>query len=100
MTSDGIRLDSWLVQNGYVGGREKAKELIAAGHVTVDGKSVTKAAFHVADNMTVKCTAPAEKYVGRGGYKLEKALDVSGVSVDGAVCMDVGASTGGFTDRM
>lgn len=98
--NDGVRLDTWLVHNGYVGGREKAKELIAADYVTVDGRPIKKASFCVTPAMTVVCTAPAQKYVGRGGYKLEKALTLGGVSVNGAVCMDVGASTGGFTDCM
>lgn len=98
--NDGVRLDTWLVHNGYAGGREKAKELIAADYVTVDGRPIKKASFCVTPAMTVVCTAPAQKYVGRGGYKLEKALSLGGVSVDGAVCMDVGASTGGFTDCM
>ncbi len=98
--NDGVRLDTWLVHNGYAGGREKAKELIAADYVSVDGRPIKKASFNVTPAMTVVCTAPAQKYVGRGGYKLEKALSFGGVSVDGAVCMDVGASTGGFTDCM
>ncbi len=98
--NDGVRLDTWLVHNGYAGGREKAKELIAAEYVSVDGRPIKKASFCVTSAMTVACTAPAQKYVGRGGYKLEKALALGGVSVDGAVCMDVGASTGGFTDCM
>ncbi len=100
MTRDGVRLDTWLVTHGYVGGREKAKALIADGYVRVDGRAVTKASFAVTAAMTVECTAPAERYVGRGGYKLEKALTLCGASLDGAVCMDVGASTGGFTDCM
>ncbi len=98
--TDGIRLDTWLVQNGYAGGREKAKELIAADYVAVDGKIIKKAAFCVTEGVTVTCTAPTPKYVGRGGYKLEKALTLDGVTVAGAVCMDVGSSTGGFTDCM
>ncbi len=98
--TNGIRLDVWLVQNGYAGGREKAKELIAADYIWVDGKQIKKAAFCVTDSMTVTCNAPAPKYVGRGGYKLEKALTFDGVNVEGAVCMDVGSSTGGFTDCM
>lgn len=98
--NDGVRLDTWLVQNGFAGGREKAKELIAADYVTVDGRPIKKASFCVTPAMAVVCTAPAQKYVGRGGYKLEKVLTLDGISVDGAVCMDVGASTGGFTDCM
>lgn len=98
--NDRVRLDAWLVQNGYAASREKAKELIAANYVTVDGCPVTKASFGVTPTVTVVCSAPAQKYVGRGGNKLEKVLAVGDVSVGGAICMDVGASTGGFTDCM
>ena len=98
--TNGLRLDAWLVQHGYASGREKAKELIVADYVSVDGRPIKKASFTVTPTMTVVCTAPTPKYVGRGGYKLEKALAFDDVAVDGAVCMDVGASTGGFTDCM
>ena len=98
--SDTVRLDSFLVQQGYASGREKAKELLAAGYVTVDGRIVTKAATHIGENHVVCCAAPAAKYVGRGGYKLEKALEIASLSLTDCVCMDVGASTGGFTDCM
>ncbi len=95
-----IRLDTRLVQLGLAGGREKAKELIAAGQVTVNGRGVTKASAMVAESDAVACAAPPEKYVGRGGYKLEKALQISDFSLTDRICMDVGASTGGFTDCM
>ncbi len=95
-----MRLDSFLVQQGYASGREKAKELLAAGYVTVDGRVVTKASTHVGEEHCVCCSAPTAKYVGRGGYKLEKALQIAALTLTGCVCMDVGASTGGFTDCM
>ncbi len=98
--NNGIRLDAWLVQHGYASGREKAKELIFADYVSVDGRPINKASFAVTPTMTVTCTAPTQKYVGRGGYKLEKALSLGGISPKGLTCMDVGASTGGFTDCM
>lgn len=98
--NNGMRLDAWLVQHGYASGREKAKELILADYVSVDGRGVRKASFTVTPTMTVVCTAPTQKYVGRGGHKLEKALSFDGVSPEGLTCMDVGASTGGFTDCM
>lgn len=98
--NDRVRLDAYLVQHGFVSGREKAKEIVANGYVTVDGRLVTKASFGVTNAMTVECGAPTEKYVGRGGYKLEKALALGDIAVSDAVCMDVGASTGGFTDCM
>ncbi len=100
MKTDAMRLDAWLVQSGIASARDKAKALIAAGLVSVDSRVVTKPAFAVTELMTVVCSAPTERYVGRGGYKLEKALETYPVLLDGTVCMDVGASTGGFTDCM
>ena len=93
------RLDRCLVERGLAGGREKAKELLAAGFVTVNGVPVTKPSTLVGETDTVVCTAPRPQYVGRGGLKLEKVLS-DAVSPRGCVCMDVGASTGGFTDCM
>ncbi len=100
MMSDALRLDSYLVQQGYASGREKAKELIAQGYVTVNGRVATKASARIDGDTVVQCAAPAAKYVGRGGYKLEKALELAALSLTDRVCMDVGASTGGFTDCM
>ena len=100
MESKGVRLDAWLVEHGFAGGRDKAKELLAAGTVTVNGKQVTKPAARIADTDVVVCGADKPRYVGRGGHKLEKAITAAHLSVDGAVAMDVGASTGGFTDCM
>ena len=94
------RLDSVLVKQGIASGREKAKELIQGGAVTVNGVTVTKPSFAVRDGDTVACTAPPPRYVGRGGYKLEKAIAIAAVPLSKAVAMDVGASTGGFTDCM
>lgn len=93
-----MRLDAFLVENGYVSGREKAKELIESGAVTVNGIAVTKAAKHVTEQDTVVCDTSSIRYVGRGGMKLEKALQISGFDPGGCTAMDVGASTGGFTD--
>ena len=100
MESKGVRLDTYLVTAGYATGREKAKELLSAGYVTVNGTSVTKAAHKITDTDAVVCTAPLPKYVGRGGYKLERAITGAGLTLDGVTAMDVGASTGGFTDCM
>lgn len=94
------RLDAALVRLGFASGREKAKALIAAETVTVNGKTVTKASFSVGETDTVACAAPPPRYVGRGGYKLEKAVALASLSLKGAVAMDIGASTGGFTDCM
>ncbi len=94
------RLDAWLVSHGLVSGRSKAKELIVAGLVTVNGKAVTKASASVSDADQIVCDTSGIRYVGRGGYKLEKALTMVPVTLDGMTAMDVGASTGGFTDCM
>ena len=96
----GERLDAYLVAAGYAGGRDKAKELVASGQVLVNGAPVTKASRRVTPTDRVECHAPREKYVGRGGLKLEKAISVADLVLTDAVAMDVGASTGGFTDCM
>ena len=100
MDSKGERLDTYLVTAGCVSGREKAKEIIEAGYVSVNGTAVTKASRRVAPTDVVVCAAPAQKYVGRGGYKLERAIEAAGLTLTDAVAMDVGSSTGGFTDCM
>ena len=100
MECKGERLDTYLVAVGAAGGREKAKEIIEAGYVTVNGTTVTKASRRIAPTDVVTCAAPAQKYVGRGGYKLERAIEAAGLTLTDAVAMDVGASTGGFTDCM
>ena len=100
MDSKGERLDTYLVAVGTASGREKAKELIEAGFVTVNGIPVTKASRRIAPTDVVVCAAPAQKYVGRGGYKLERAIHGAGLTLTDAVAMDVGSSTGGFTDCM
>lgn len=95
-----VRLDVFLVQKGLVKSRERAKELILGGQVTVDGKTVSKPAIDVSETVAAEIVGEQLKYVGRGGLKLEKALDGFGISLAGRVCADVGASTGGFTDCM
>ena len=100
MDGKGERLDTYLVAVGTASGREKAKEIIEAGYVTVNGTVVTKASRRIAPTDAVVCAAPTQKYVGRGGYKLERAIEAAGLSLTDAVAMDVGSSTGGFTDCM
>ncbi len=100
MDSKGERLDTYLVAVGTASGREKAKEIIEAGYVTVNGTVVTKASRRITPTDAVVCAAPTQKYVGRGGYKLERAIEAAGLSLTDAVAMDVGSSTGGFTDCM
>jgi 23S rRNA (cytidine1920-2'-O)/16S rRNA (cytidine1409-2'-O)-methyltransferase len=91
------RLDTELVARGLAPSRENAKRLILAGAVRVNGQLASKASDLVEKTSAVRVEA-AEKYVSRGGYKLEAALDEFKISCTDAVCVDIGASTGGFTD--
>jgi 23S rRNA (cytidine1920-2'-O)/16S rRNA (cytidine1409-2'-O)-methyltransferase len=91
------RLDHLLVARGLCESREQGKRLILAGEVLVNDQPVTKAGQLVPDDALIRVKQPP-KYVSRGGFKLEGALDRFGISVQDKVCLDVGASTGGFTD--
>ncbi|MGN0289970.1 MAG: TlyA family RNA methyltransferase [Lachnospiraceae bacterium] len=95
------RLDVLLIQEGYASSREKAKAIIMSGCVFVNGQREDKAGS-MFDPTKVKLEVRGHtlKYVSRGGLKLEKAMNVFGISLEGKVCMDIGASTGGFTDCM
>ena len=94
-----IRLDLYLSENGLSKSRSEAKSLISGGYVTVGGKIITKAAYEVSEDCSdVAVDRSGIKYVSRGGLKLEKALEVFRVDVQGRKCLDVGASSGGFTD--
>jgi 23S rRNA (cytidine1920-2'-O)/16S rRNA (cytidine1409-2'-O)-methyltransferase len=93
-----VRLDQLLVSRGLVSSRTKAQALILAGRVTVDGERRDKAGEGVAESAAVAVAEPAHPYVSRGGVKLAAALDAFGVDPRGRVCLDIGASTGGFTD--
>ena len=94
------RLDVLLVNNGLAESREKAKRTIMAGLVTVDGRLEDKPGSRFDIDSDVQVKGQECPYVSRGGLKLEKAIEEWGVSCDGAVCVDMGASTGGFTDCM
>ena len=94
------RLDVLLVQQGLASSRELAKAYIMAGNVYVDGQKEDKAGTKVAVTAKLEVKGNQMKYVSRGGYKLEKAMDVFGIRLDGKICLDIGASTGGFTDCM
>ncbi|NBJ91682.1 TlyA family RNA methyltransferase [Parablautia muri] len=95
------RLDVLLVREGHALSREKAKAIIMSGNVFVDGQREDKAgAFFDPDKVHIEVRGSALKYVSRGGLKLEKAAMKFGIALDGKVCMDIGASTGGFTDCM
>ena len=94
------RLDVLLVNRGLAASREKAKAVIMAGIVYVDGQKEDKAGATFSDAVNIEVRGNTLKYVSRGGLKLEKAMSHFGLSLEGKVCMDVGASTGGFTDCM
>ena len=93
-----MRLDVYLTENGYCESRNKASRLISEGKITLDGAAVTKPSYDVSEGAHTVEITEREKYVGRGGLKLEAALDRFGVDPAGLRCIDVGASTGGFTD--
>jgi len=94
----GVRLDRLLVDRGLVPSRERAQRLILAGAVLVGDRPATKPGTLVAADASLRLRAPVSDYVSRGGEKLAGALDGFGLDVAGAVALDVGASTGGFTD--
>ena len=94
------RLDLRLVQLGLVTGRDTAKAVIMAGTVYVNGQKADKAGFEVSEEDKIELRGETLRYVSRGGLKLEKAMESFPITIDGTVCMDIGASTGGFTDCM
>ncbi|HXZ26678.1 MAG TPA: TlyA family RNA methyltransferase, partial [Terriglobales bacterium] len=93
-----VRLDKLVLERGLAASRERAQALILAGRVLVDGQKVEKAGATVAADSDLRLLGEELKYVSRGGLKLEKALEHWRIDVRGRVCVDVGASTGGFTD--
>ena len=103
-SEDGVemkeRWDVLLVKNGLAASREKAKAVIMAGSVFVDGQREDKAGTMIDEKAEITVKGNQLKYVSRGGLKLEKAMSHFDISPEGKVCMDVGASTGGFTDCM
>ena len=94
------RLDLLVVQRGLAASREKAKALIMAGQVYVDGQKEDKAGSMFSEQVSIEVRGSALRYVSRGGLKLEKALETFPIHLSECVCMDIGASTGGFTDCM
>ncbi len=94
------RLDVLLVKRNLAESREKAKAYIMAGNVFVDGNREDKAGSSFEETVQIEVKGLAMKYVSRGGFKLEKAVEQFGVQLSGKTCMDVGSSTGGFTDCM
>lgn len=96
-TPQKIRLDKLLFDRGFVESREKAKALILAGEVTVNGMKVDKAGMSVRSDAALEILKKMP-YVSRGGLKLKHAIDTFGIDVEDKIAMDIGASTGGFTD--
>ena len=94
------RLDVLLVKKNLAESREKAKAVIMAGIVYVDDQKEDKAGSMFEETAKIEVRGSTLKYVSRGGLKLEKAMTHFGVTLDQKICMDVGASTGGFTDCM
>jgi 23S rRNA (cytidine1920-2'-O)/16S rRNA (cytidine1409-2'-O)-methyltransferase len=94
------RLDVILTRRGIFDSRERAQASIMAGKVRVGGVPATKAGMKYPEDADIEVAEDTLKYVGRGGLKLERAVDEWGIDLDGAVCVDIGASTGGFTDLM
>ena len=95
-----IRLDKALVERGLAGSRERAQALVLAGRVLVAEQRVEKPGTPVAEDAALRVLGEDLRYVRRGGLKLERALEYWGIGLEGRVCVDVGASTGGFTDCM
>jgi 23S rRNA (cytidine1920-2'-O)/16S rRNA (cytidine1409-2'-O)-methyltransferase len=93
-----VRLDKLLLDRGLATSRERAQALILAGKVLVDDQKLEKAGAQVAEDCVIRLLGEDLKYVSRGGLKLERALEYWKIDVQDKVCLDVGASTGGFTD--
>ncbi len=93
-----LRLDQLLVRRGLVESRERAQALIMAGQVDLDGRAASKAGTMVSEHAEVKVIGPDHPWVSRGGVKLDHALSTFGLDVTGRLALDIGASTGGFTD--
>ncbi len=100
MAAERLRLDKALVERGLVASRERAQAMILAGRVLVNEQKVDKPGAAVAEGVAIRLLGEDMRYVSRGGLKLEGALAHWGIDLNGRACLDVGASTGGFTDCM
>ncbi|MDO5448360.1 MAG: TlyA family RNA methyltransferase [Clostridia bacterium] len=98
--SDKMRLDVAVFEQGHTDSREKARALIMAGQVYVNGQKELKSGAQIKPTDAIEVRGSKMPYVSRGGYKLEKAMKVFPLTLEGKTCMDIGASTGGFTDCM
>lgn len=94
------RLDTVIVELGFAETRSKASAIIMSGEIYVNGQKETKAGYAVKDTDKIEFKGKKMPFVSRGGYKLEKAMKSFDISLEDCVCMDIGASTGGFTDCM
>jgi 23S rRNA (cytidine1920-2'-O)/16S rRNA (cytidine1409-2'-O)-methyltransferase len=95
-----MRLDAEIVSRGILPSRERAKEKIKSGEIQINGRICLKPSADVGTDDEIVFTGEKLKYAGRGGLKLERASDVFGLDFDGIICLDIGASSGGFTDCM
>lgn len=95
-----IRIDKLMVERGLVPSRQRAQAMLLAGRVLVDGQKVEKAGTNVESDAELRLLGEDMRYVSRGGLKLEAALEHWGIDLNGRTCLDVGTSTGGFTDCM
>lgn len=93
-----MRIDLFLLKNGYTDSRTEAKSFILEGSVKVNGKTVLKPSFEVSEECEIEIDKSSKRFVSRGGFKLEGALDAFKIDVNGKDAIDIGASTGGFTD--
>lgn len=92
-----MRLDVYLAEHGYTGSRTESKKYIVSGAVSIDGICITKPAYDVSEDVTVDIKRTV-KYASRGGFKLEAAIDTFNINVSERLALDIGASSGGFTD--
>jgi 23S rRNA (cytidine1920-2'-O)/16S rRNA (cytidine1409-2'-O)-methyltransferase len=92
------RLDLLVVERGLAESREKAQAMILAGEVRVNGERSEKAGAHIVEDASIEVSGKSAKYASRGGLKLEGTLEDFGIDAGGKICLDIGASTGGFAD--
>lgn len=100
MAAESKRLDVYMFENGYADSRAKAGAMIMAGQVYVNSQKITKAGYALKKDDKLEIKGDKLPFVSRGGLKLDKAVKAFGIALENKVCMDIGASTGGFTDCM
>lgn len=93
-----VRLDSWLVKQGFFQSRDRAAEAIKNAQIEVNGRVVTKPALAISDTDVVKILKGDFDFVGRGALKLKAAVEAFGLNINGKICLDIGVATGGFSD--